>query len=98
MWMSVPQPTSEIERDEDMERERNEENGRVEVDQVVDNGVGEQQNENGEMPDDAPITKDNGGSSGVGEKHHVTITSPTTTKSFNWISMKCLLPRRIESL
>jgi len=71
---------SEIERDEDMERERNEENGRVEVDQVVDNGVGEQQNENGEMPDDAPVTKDNGGSSGVGEKHHVTITSPTTTK------------------
>ncbi|KAK7333769.1 hypothetical protein VNO80_30546 [Phaseolus coccineus] len=71
---------SEIEMEEEIERERNEENGRVEVDQVVDNGVAEQQNGNGEMPDDAPVTKDNGGSSGVGEKQHVT-TSAATTKN-----------------
>jgi len=76
---------SEMEMDAEMERERNEDNGRVEVDQVVDNAVGEQQNGNGEgevgkMAEDFPVTKDNGSSSRGGEKQHVSTSAATTEK------------------
>jgi len=74
-----------MEMDAEMERERNEDNGRVEVDQVVDNAVGEQQNGNGEgevgkMAEDFPVTKDNGSSSRGGEKQHVSTSAATTEK------------------
>ncbi|KAG2394617.1 hypothetical protein LR48_Vigan10g069600 [Vigna angularis] len=51
----------------EMEREGSEENGRLEVDQAVDNAVGEVV---AKMPEDAPVTKHNGVSSSSSSVQH----------------------------